>query len=33
MVTKCRDKMRLDKKYLNLRSLFREVLESIFWLN
>jgi hypothetical protein len=30
MVAKCREKMRLDDKLLNLESLFRELLENSF---
>jgi hypothetical protein len=30
MVAKCREKMRLDDKLLNLESLFREQLENSF---
>jgi hypothetical protein len=33
MVAKCRDKMRLDDKLLNLESLFRELLENSFHVN
>jgi hypothetical protein len=32
MVAKCREKMRLDAKLLNLESSFRELLENIFML-
>jgi hypothetical protein len=33
MVAKCREKMRLDDKLLNLESSFRELLENIFHIN
>ena len=33
MVVKCREKMRLDDKLLNLESLFRELLENSFYVN
>jgi hypothetical protein len=33
MVAKCREKMRLDDKLLNLESLFRELLENSFHVN
>jgi hypothetical protein len=33
MVIKCREETRLDKKLLNLESLFREPLETSFCVN
>jgi hypothetical protein len=33
MVAKCREKMRLDEKLLNLVSLFRELLKIISYVN
>jgi hypothetical protein len=33
MVAKCREKMRLDDKLLNLKSSFRELLENSFYVN
>jgi hypothetical protein len=33
MVAKCREKMRLDDKLLNLESSFRELLENNFYVN
>jgi hypothetical protein len=33
MVAKCREKMRLDDKLLNLESSFRELLENSFHIN
>jgi hypothetical protein len=33
MLAKCREKMRLDDKLLNLESSFRELLENSFYVN
>jgi hypothetical protein len=33
MVAKCREKMRLNDKLLNLESSFRELLENSFYVN
>jgi hypothetical protein len=33
MVAKCREKMRLDDKLLNLESSFRELLKNSFYVN
>jgi hypothetical protein len=33
MVAKCREKIRLDNKLLNLESSFRELLENSFYVN
>jgi hypothetical protein len=33
MVAKCREKIRLDERLLNLESLFRELLEMSFCVN
>jgi hypothetical protein len=33
MVAKCREKMRLDDKLLNLESSFRKLLENSFYVN
>jgi hypothetical protein len=33
MVAKCREKIRLDDKLLNLESLFRELLKNSFHVN
>jgi hypothetical protein len=33
MVAKCREKIRLDDKLLNLESSFRELLENSFYVN
>jgi hypothetical protein len=33
MVAKCREKMRLDDKFLNLESSFRKLLGNIFYVN
>jgi len=33
MVAKCREKMSLDDKLLNLESSFRELLENSFYVN
>jgi hypothetical protein len=33
MVAKCREKMRLDDKLLNVESSFRELLENSFYVN
>jgi hypothetical protein len=33
MIVKCREKMRLNDKLLNLESLFRELLENSFYVN
>jgi hypothetical protein len=33
MVVKCREKIRLDEKLLNLESSFRELLERSFFVN
>jgi hypothetical protein len=33
MVVKCREKIRLDEKLLNLESSFRELLERSFYVN
>jgi hypothetical protein len=33
MVVKCREKIRLDEKLLNLESLFRELLKMSFCVN
>jgi hypothetical protein len=33
MIAKCREKMRLDDKLLNLGSSFRELLENNFYVN
>jgi hypothetical protein len=33
MIAKCREKMRLDDKLLNLESSFKELLENSFYVN
>jgi hypothetical protein len=33
MIAKCREKMRLDDKLLNLESSFRELLDNSFYVN
>jgi hypothetical protein len=33
MIAKCREKVRLDDKLLNLESSFRELLENSFYVN